>query len=232
MFPLLTVFLSCDSPADEAPLSPTPGAVTTDIDPAVAKLLELKAEANALPDFVSRLEDLANQQGWQQQFAKCKKLSFSDWEDARAVTIRCENNQFVVVLLKSWTHSIPGSDMQTAILLDKRGKCLDYLACEINSRLTHMSWGQLHTVVPVKPEANGAQVIIRLDGESARGNFAHQIHHRGETADFYWGHADLPQNQPTKCGIASNPGHANSPKTLPAASSSTGTRPLLSRSVH
>lgn len=169
-----------------------------EINPAVAKLLELQPEAKAIPDFVKRLEALAKDQHWQRQFAECKKLSFLDWDEARAVLLRSGQNPYVVVLLKSWTRTIPGSDVQTAVLLDAQGKYLDHLGCEINSRLTRMHFGRLHTVIPDKPEADGAQLVIRLDGESARGNFSHHVFHGGGKADFYWGDEQLPLKQPTK----------------------------------
>src|SRR5262249_50892515 len=78
---------------------------------------------------------------------------------------------------------------------------LDQLACEISSRLTHMDFGHLHTVIPGKREADGAQLVIRLDGASARGHFSHHVYHRGGKADFYWGHGHLSQDQPTKWDI-------------------------------
>src|SRR5262249_20692048 len=106
--------------------------------------------------------------------------------------------RYLVVLLKSSTNSIPGSEVQTAILLDSQGKYLDQLACEINSRLTLMDSGQLHTVIPGMPEADGAHLVIRPDGVSARGNFEHHIDHGGIRAGFYWGHDHLLQDEPTR----------------------------------
>jgi hypothetical protein len=169
-----------------------------EIDPDVAQLLELKPEGKTVPVFVTRLEGLGKKKGWQQQFAECKKLSFFDWDEARAVLIRAGQIPYVVVLLKSWTYSIPGGDVQTVILMDHRGKFLDQLACEINSRLSRMHSGQFHTVIPTKPEPDGAQLVIRLDKKSARGNFAHYISHGDTREQFYWGHEDLPRDQPTK----------------------------------
>jgi hypothetical protein len=169
-----------------------------DIDPAVAKLLELQVEDKTLVEFVTSLEALAKKQGWEQVFAKCREQSFFEWEEAQAVSILTGQIQYVVVLLKSWDHSIPGSDVQTVILLDNQGKFLDQLACEINSRLSRMHFGQFHTVIPNKPEPDGAQLVIRLDKVSVRGNFAHYISHSGGKASFYWGHGHLPQDQPTE----------------------------------
>ena len=173
-------------------------AAALDLDPAVAKLLELKSEAKTIPDVVNLLELLAKKHCWQKQLAECKEFSFFDWDETKAVLIRAGKTDYVIILLKAWTHTIPGSDVQSAILLDNQGKCLDYLACEINSRLTRMHSGQLNAVIADKPESDGAQLMIRLDGQSARGNFAHNIYHRGNKSNFYWGEGDLPENQATK----------------------------------
>jgi hypothetical protein len=160
----------------------------------VARLLDF--ESDALAEFVTCLEDLAKDQGWEQRLAECKKLAFVRWEGARAVRVRAGGDQHVVVLLKSWTHCIPGSDTQTAILLDANGGYLDHLGCEINARLTRMDSGRHHVVIPAEPEADGAQLVIRLDGVSARGNFAHSVYHGG-AAQYYWGQDDLPPDRPT-----------------------------------
>ena len=197
-FGLLAFVLGCDPTAAKLPPPTTPDAPVAAIEPAVAQLLEFKADDKALPDFVNRLEALAERQGWQPQLAKCKKRAFSDWEKARAVSVWVGKNQYVVILLRSSTGTIPGSDMQTAILLDHRGKLLDHLACDINTRLTTMDSGQFRTVIPEKPEADGARLVMRLDGVSVRGNWDHYIYHGGKNARFYWGCDRLPEDQPTK----------------------------------
>ncbi len=195
---LSALVLGCDPTAGGRPPSTAPGAPVTDIDPDVAKLLELTVQDKALRDFVNRLEALAKRQGWRRQLVQCKERLFSDWEEARAVLVGTGKSQYVVVLLKSSTFTIPGDEMEAAILLDRRGKLLDQLACEINSRLTEMGSGRFHTVVPSKPETDGAQLVIRLDGVSVRGNFDHHIDHGGKDGRFYWGCDQLPQDQPTK----------------------------------
>jgi hypothetical protein len=156
----------------------------------VAKLLDPRQGKTA---FVSRLQALATKQGWRQQL---ERFSFSGWEKARAVPMRSGQTQYVVVLLKSWTHSVPENDLQTVILLDCRGSFLDQLACEIDPAPAKR--GEFHTVIPEKPEADGAQLVIRLDHESARGNFEHHIYYGVHKTPFYWGHDNLPENQPTK----------------------------------
>jgi len=206
VFLALTTGCRCDTsrPADQAegarksaqPEIDVPEPIT--IDPTVAKLVDMKPDEKTLPEFVGCLKDLASKQGWQQELADCKPLSFLGWDEARAVLIRSGQNQYVVILIKSWTFMIPGIEVQTAILLDHQGKFLDQVACEINSRLTRMDVGQFHTVIPGKPEADGAQLVIRLAGVNARGNWAHRVYHRGREANFYWGHDRLPQDQPTE----------------------------------
>jgi hypothetical protein len=182
--------------ASDTPLS-DPAPVITDIHPDVAKLLERKIEENAVPEFVERLEKLAKNQGWQEQLTEWNKRSFSEWEDAYAASIASGEMHYVVVLLKSYTTIIPGEDLQTVILLDNQGRFLDLLGCEISSRL-RMEGGKFHTAILREAESDGTQLVIRLDGQSARGNFSHHIYHDGVKADYYWGHYHLADDQPTK----------------------------------
>jgi hypothetical protein len=145
---------------------------------------------------VKGLEALAKKRGWQQQLAKCKKSGSLDWDEARAELIRADRDQYAVILLKACTITISGEDYQTAILLDRQGKFLDRLVCEVNSKVT--SFGcELHTVVSRNPEADGAQMVILIDGKSARGNFAHEVYHGGRMGSFLWGDEWLPKEQPT-----------------------------------
>jgi len=195
---LLVFVPGCDSARVQPQPNPPSNAVAMDIDPALAKLLELQVDDKTLVDFVNSLEALAKKQDWEEVFAERKKRSFFAWEEARAVSIQTGQIQYVVVLLKSWTHTIPGDDTQLVILLDNQGNFLDQLDCKINARLSRMHFGQFHTVISTKPEPDGAQLVIRLDGESVRGNFAHYISHGGGQAGFYWGHDKLPEDQPTK----------------------------------
>jgi hypothetical protein len=196
---LLAFVFGCDSKSAEARVDPNGGEVAADIDPAVAELIDLKTEDKTVAVFVTRLEALATMRGWQMQFAECKKNAWFDWDEARAVPIRSDEVSYVIVLLKSWLgRSIPGCDVQTIILLDNQGKYLNQLDCEINSRLSRMHSGRFHTVIPDKLETDGAQLVIRLDNMSVRGHFRHKIDHSGNTAIFYWGHDDIPQDHPTK----------------------------------
>jgi len=191
---LLLLSVSFDPAGMDEPLST--GSVATDSD--VTKLLELTAKHEKTQDFVEPIKRLAKKRGWEREFAKSRKLWRTDWDEASASAIQVGRASFVVILLKVWDHAIPGTEVQTALLLTEQGKFLDQISCEINSRLTHMHWGELHTVIPSKPEPDGAQLIIRLDGMSARGNFSHHLDHGNEKLEFYWGNDKLPENQPSR----------------------------------
>ena len=162
----------------------------SDIAPLVASLLDLKGEAQALPQFMNQLEGLAKSQGWHAQFLQCHKFTV----EGRAMLLRRGQTQYVLVVLKSCSPVRPGRDAQMLILLDNKGNLLDNLACDISNRIH----GKFHTVVAEKPERDGAELVIGLDGESARGNFSHHIRHDDSNADFHCGHYDWPRNQPTK----------------------------------
>jgi len=162
-------------------------------DSDVDKLLELTTSHKAADEFVEPLKHLAKKRAWETELEKSKtRLPRSEWDDARAATIRVGQIEFVVVLLRSWNFAIPGIEVQTIFLLNDQGKFLDRISCQINSRCR-----PLYTAIPTKPEPDGAQLIIRLDGFSARGNFAHYLYHGNEEQKFYWGHDKMPRNQPS-----------------------------------
>jgi hypothetical protein len=192
-----TVF-GCDSASVSPNLASDASEVVIETDPNLTKLLEFKIEKTAAPDFMKGLEAVAKKRGWQQQLAECKKSGSFDWDEARAELIRADRDQYAVILLKACTMDFSGEDYQTAILLDRQGKLLDRLVCEVNSKVTRSGFGgELHTVISRKPEADGAHLVIRLDGESARGNFAHKVYHGGREGRFFWGDELLPKEQPT-----------------------------------
>jgi hypothetical protein len=198
-FALLTVALGYASGCDKDPASLTDAPAALDMSPAVAKLLEHKGQDKMPPEFMTRLEALAIAQGWQQKLAECKKRSHNRWDEARAELLRNGEARHVVIIFRSSTHSIPGRDMQTVILLDTHGNFLDQLACEINSRLTNMNWGRFQIVVPPKPEADGAQLVIRLDGVRGRPtNHVQFVFHGGKKLEFPLGDDDVPKDQPLK----------------------------------
>jgi hypothetical protein len=193
----LAFALGCiPSSVDTQPRS-VPAVDAAGSNPTVANLLEFNAEGQAPAEFVRCLEELSKKQGWQQQYAECKRRSILGWTQARAVSIRAGEDQYAVVLLNSGPFSIPGLELQEAILLDGQGKFLDQLACEISSRATQFS-GQFHTVVLGNAGADGAQLVMRLDGASARGHLEHRIYHGGGMVKFYWGQNHVPAEQPTK----------------------------------
>jgi len=171
---------------------------STEIDAAVANLIEIKTDGTGADEFLGSLDALANKRGWQQELADCKKLMPWFWQ-GRAFSLQTEQRQYVVILLESTPPVIPWIDVRTVILLDNEGKHLDHLSCEISNRLTLDGSGEFHTVVLDKAEADGALLVIRLDGESTHDNFAHHIYHAGEDAKFHWGQSD--EAIPTKWDV-------------------------------
>lgn len=194
---LVSIIASCDftSPVSHCSASQK---VKPQWDSDLANLLQLTANHQGTPKFVQCLKDLANKQGWEVELVGCRELTKCDWDEAWATTIQTDQFEFAVVLLKSWNGDIPGLDVQSAFLLDNRGRFLDGISCEISSRLTRLSRGQIHAVIQTKPDPDGAQVIIRLDGESASGNFSHRLYHGNEHLEFHWDNNKLPKNQPSQ----------------------------------
>jgi hypothetical protein len=96
---------------------------------------------------------------------------------------------YVVVVLRGWTHTIPGHDTQTHLLLDRGGRPLDRLSCSINSRLTHMEEGVFRTEAFRRPEADGARLVVRFipnDGGKPSGHWSHSITCGGKEDWFGW----------------------------------------------
>lgn len=167
-------------------------------DTTLSKLLELNVERETLPAFVQLLESLAETHGWKGQLEESKEITKHDWDEVRAVPLRSGKDSYVVVLLKSWDQWKLGGDVQTVLLLDGGGNLKDRLACVVHARLTRMHRGRYHTVLPDKPQLDGARMIIRLDRMRVRGNFSHAILHGGKADDFYWGFERLPEDEPTQ----------------------------------
>jgi len=196
------LLLLADTRRDESIPSKATRRFATQMQSDLLTLIESKNTEEAVPKFVECLKGLARKQGWEQELITCPNLSrWMYCDDAWAAKIQTKQSDLVVILLKSWD-GIPGFDLQTAILLDNQGRFLDNLSCEISSRLTRQVEGVLHTVIPSKPEADDARLIIRLDGEeSARGNFCHQIYHGTEKLTIEWGDDKLPKNQPSQLDV-------------------------------
>jgi hypothetical protein len=172
----------------------------------VAELVELKPDPSELPLFQVLLEALAHKHGWHAHLERCREAAPPGWWEPRAVALRVGEQQYVVVVLKSSSPLIPGIDSQVLILLDGQGRFRDDLSCDISNRLTHFA--EFRTLIPDQPEFDGAHLVVRLDGDRARGNFSHDITHNGRSTEFYWGEDHLPPEHPTKwdryglCSIA------------------------------
>ncbi len=158
-----------------------------DFDPMLKKLLALNAKEKDLKDFAKTLEQLADKRSWKKPLAECMENSFFPWDEARAVEVKVDKQLFVVVIVKGCSGTRPGSDVQALILLSNIGDFCDQLSCEINSRISRMHLGIFRTLVLDNPEKDGTRLLVRLDGERARGNFSHFIYHRGHKQRFYWG---------------------------------------------
>jgi hypothetical protein len=187
----------CKPSKIESPESTDPDSQVVEFDQEITALLELGNSERELPAFTKALESLAAKQDWENQLSECRKRAM-DWDEGRAFSVPEGHEQYVVVILKGWDHTIPGKDTQSLILLDSQGRYRDQLSCDINNRLTRMHFGRFQTVLPKEPEHDGARLVIQLDGESARGNFSHQIHHDAKELDYYWGENGLDNDQPTK----------------------------------
>jgi hypothetical protein len=98
----------------------------------------------------------------------------------------------VLVVLEGCDHAIPGRDTRHLLLLDRDGRLLDRLACEINSRLTRLALeedaGVFRTDVHRRAGPDGARVVIRYTPEKGgvMGNFGHEIRSGGSWHSFAW----------------------------------------------
>jgi hypothetical protein len=117
-----------------------------------------------------------------------------DWyvSEGRAVLIKADHSDRVVVLLRGNMPVIPGEDTQYLLLLDQEGRQLDRVSCAINNRLTELRGDEgaiLRTDVLRTPSEDAAQLVIRYipeEGESIAGNWGHEIIHRGRIFRFGW----------------------------------------------
>jgi hypothetical protein len=99
----------------------------------------------------------------------------------------------VVVVLRDHSGFIPGPDTQHLLLLDRHGRLLDRLSCEVSTRLTTDCFGcgcGFRTDVPEDPEGDGAQFVIRLvpkRGPVPGDGSEYQLTHAGKTETYRWG---------------------------------------------
>jgi hypothetical protein len=192
---LVTTFLGSTG---RAPPS-NDGPVTNEIDSDLRKLLDLKSAESGNRTFMESLKSIAKKRSWEHELTRWEKITGRWWPDApRSTSIQSGDSKLFLVLWKSWSRDIPSSDYQIVLLLDSQGRYLDSVGCAVNCRLSRNGRGNLNVVIPPKAEQDGTQLIIRLDGESARGNFGHRIYHGKERLHLYWGENKLPENQPSE----------------------------------
>lgn len=162
-----------------------------------SKLLDFKGEETECPAFVDSLEAVSKLHGWHNDFLDLQKLAFTEWTRGRAVKLQSGGSEFVVVVLDHESCSIPGENVKLVILLDDQGRLKDHVACTISNR-NCMYGGRFDAEFPAKPGPEDPHIVIRLNNESARGNFAHKLTHRGQSRSFYWGEYDVFGTEPTK----------------------------------
>ncbi|MCI0704760.1 MAG: hypothetical protein L0241_27195 [Planctomycetia bacterium] len=101
---------------------------------------------------------------------------------------------YIVVVLGSSTCTVPGSDAQTFLLLDARGRLLDRLICEINSRLTRRLAGRFYTSMHAMPLLGQVHLVTHLDWVDPQGS-SYCLHHRGVKARFFWEEESSPDDR-------------------------------------
>jgi hypothetical protein len=99
----------------------------------------------------------------------------------------------VAVVMASQGYCIPGSVRQHLLLLDRKGRALDRLCCEISSRCIEDERSKFCTEEASGEAADGARLVIRYTpapgesiSEEAGGWVAHHIIHGGKTYSFSW----------------------------------------------
>jgi hypothetical protein len=142
----------------------------------------------------------AKENCWQDKLDESQRRWHHVWLRGRAVEVPVDPESLVLVILEAEGSSIPGEDTQFLILIDPKGRLRDMLTLSASNRMTR-GHAILHTVVLHQPEPDGTRVVVRLDGNSARGNFAHYIEHSGELKRFYWGQQHVPLDQPTEWDV-------------------------------
>jgi hypothetical protein len=113
-------------------------------------------------------------------------------DEGYAVSVNDGLKDYIVVILRGWTHTIPGDDTQYLFLLSPDGKILDRLSCAVNSRLTRESGtftGSLRTELVHKHGSDGADLIVRYappNREGISGNWCHTVVCRGFVHSYPW----------------------------------------------
>jgi hypothetical protein len=117
-----------------------------------------------------------------------KLLQEARYESGRTVEIEIGPAQHYVSILRGWDRAIPGRDTQWLVLRDRERKLLDVVSCSINSRLTHMAFGDFITEVLDPPSEDGASLVLRLCFKDDRdfGDWSHKVTCHGNIYTYQW----------------------------------------------
>jgi hypothetical protein len=90
-------------------------------------------------------------------------LPDKDISEGYAVEIRAAQQRYVVAILSSYSHWIPGTHTQYLVLLGHDGRALDRLSFSMGSGFSRGLWGPgtYRTEVLSRPVADGARLAIR-----------------------------------------------------------------------
>ena len=147
----------------------------TGVDPAVKTLLRTTAEHDYWheSEFFRALVTLSTRHG-----PPAADLTRYDaggasggLDNGRAVVVRGPGGPRVVVVLGSTPFSVPGTALQQLVALDPSGRVTDRVTCHINSR-----YGGLKTEFFGKPEADGADLVVRFVPNPISGGSGHYWH--------------------------------------------------------
>ena len=118
-----------------------------------------------------------------------KLLQKAFYESERTVELNTGTGLYYISILRGWDHIIPGEDTQLLVLRDGERKLLDVVSCSINSRLTHMTFGDFITQVLDPPVEDGASLVLRLltcDDREFGGNWSHNVTCHGRIYTYHW----------------------------------------------
>jgi len=123
-----------------------------------------------------------------------RERNWSAFSDKGFVTtIDVRGATYAIAVQEVVPRSVPGMSAQQVVLLSEKGEILDRVQCDINSR-----YGRTKTEILPKPEADGAQIIIRFvgrklpSGKQAWWHNQHTIVHEGKSRTYYQKNTDKP----------------------------------------
>jgi hypothetical protein len=135
------------------------------LDPPVELLLHesAKNDRDRKSRFFATLLALAQKHGLTPK-DYCLEGTFAAVDEGYGIQVGPKHDRHVILVLRGDSHTIPGFDTQFLLLLDRDGRPLDRLSCEISNRLTRFFVGyekDFRTEVLDGHEEDGAQLVIR-----------------------------------------------------------------------